>query len=125
MNAGKDETDQAKLFDIVVCQVRSCVLQKHHWLTILNCQVDHRIVCDPWVDASSGNSASVCNTTKSVRPVARCNGFKADVWKAGATCIANLAHKDKHVQCGQKVSPADLIASTDADGVESNVRASR
>ena len=73
-------------------------LWKHHWLTILNCQVDHRIVCDP----SDASSASVCNTTKSVRPVARCNGFKADVWKAGATCIANLAHRDKHVQCGDK-----------------------
>jgi len=70
-------------------------------------------VCDPWADASSGNSASVCNTTKSVRPVARCNGFKADVWKAGATCIANLAHRDKHVQCGDKVKSSTMESVKD------------
>ena len=104
-NATKGETDETKLFDIVVCQVRSRVLllQTPIGSPSLNCQVDHRIVCEPWVDASSSNtSKSMCNTTKWVNPVARCNGFRAHVWKAGATCIANLAHKDTHPQCGQK-----------------------
>merc|ERR1712216_693925 len=86
-----DETDGAKLFDIVVCQV------------------DHRIVCEPSVGASSSTiSKSSCHTKKWVHPVARCDGFKADVWKAGATCIANLAHKDKHVQCGRKVKKSTM-----------------
>ena len=103
-NAATNETDVAKLFDIVVCQV------------------DHRIVCEPWADvsassanASSGGtsrqSASACQTKKWVMPVAHCNGFKADVWKAGATCIANLAHDVEHVQCGKKVSPRPHISS--------------
>jgi len=95
-NATKDETDETKAFNIVVCQV------------------DHRIVCDPWVDVSSNTSSSntssntaaqksSCHTQKWVHPVARCHGFRGDMWKAGATCIANLAHGDTHPQCGDKV----------------------
>ena len=31
--------------------------------------------------------------------MARCDDFDAEVWNAGATCIANMAHNDKHPQC--------------------------
>jgi hypothetical protein len=78
-DAPKDAIDEALTNDIVVCQV------------------DHRLVCEPW----SRTNSSACHTSKEVAPVARCDGFQADVWGAGATCIANLAHNNTHVQCGE------------------------
>jgi len=66
----------AGLFDIVVCQV------------------DHRIVCDPWSTHGSKmkKKESPCRTTKWVKPVARCVDFDAGVWNAGPTCMANAAN---------------------------------
>ena len=66
----------AGLFDIVVCQV------------------DHRIVCDPWSKHGSKmkKKESPCRTTKWVKPVARCVDFDAGVWNAGPTCMANAAN---------------------------------
>ena len=103
----------AELFDIVVCQV------------------DHRIVCEPWSKKKSSGrgqgrggrrllndtatdaqdeeaESSPCKTTKWVKPVARCDDFDSAVWNAGATCIANLANDDKHPQCSGKLKPATL-----------------
>jgi len=65
---------------------------------IVVCQVDHRIVCEPWRKGSK-QSASPCKTEKWVKPVARYIDFDADVWNVGATCIANHAHKEKHMNC--------------------------
>ena len=103
----------AELFDIVVCQV------------------DHRIVCEPWSKKKSSGrgqgrggrrllndaatdaqdeeaESSPCETTKWVKPVARCDDFDSAVWNAGATCIANLANEDKHPQCSGKLKAATL-----------------
>ena len=38
--------------------------------------------------------------------MARCINFDAGVWNAGPTCITNLAHKDKHAQCSDRVKKA-------------------
>ena len=98
----KGATTDEDLFDIIVCQV------------------DHRIVCEPWRRSSGGSNAlgrrllgkrgdsqaSPCKTMKSVVPVARCTDFDSDVWNAGATCIANLAHHDKHPQCDRVAKSA-------------------
>ena len=86
----KGASTDAGLFDIVVCQV------------------DHRIVCEPWKARGGGSKkqASPCKTTKWVKPVARCVDFDAGVWNAGPTCIANLAHKGSQVQCPEKVRKA-------------------
>jgi len=82
----KGAATDADLFDIVVCQV------------------DHRIVCEPWKRSTrENNQRSSCKTLKVVVPVARCLDFDAAVWNAGATCIANHAHKDKHPQCSDRV----------------------
>ena len=97
----KGASTDAELFDIVVCQV------------------DHRIVCQAWgsgggrsgsgrggrrlLEAETRRKKSPCKTTKWVKPVARCVNFDAAVWNAGPTCIANLAHKDAHPQCSDKI----------------------
>jgi len=75
-NGTKSATSDKDLFDIVVCQV------------------DHKIVCEALTA-----KGSPCKTWKAVTPVARCNDFDAMVWSAGATCVANIAHQDKHPQC--------------------------
>lgn len=74
-------TTDAELYDIIVCQV------------------DHRIICDAWRSISHGNNTSqesLCKTMKWVKPVARCIGFDASVWNAGATCIANTVHRSRN-----------------------------
>ena len=88
---GGGATD-ADLFDIVVCQV------------------DHQIQCDPWSKGEGKNSTSKCKTRKEVKPVARCIDFDSTVWNAGATCIANHAHQDKHPQCSDKVTNGPAVA---------------
>ena len=79
----KGASSDAELFDIVVCQV------------------DHRILCEPWRKDGKRKQqeSSPCKTKKWVKPVARCDDFDTEVWNAGATCIANMAHDDKHPQC--------------------------
>jgi len=68
-------TSESEIYDIVVCQV------------------NHKIVCEPWVKKKNAKGQltkqSPCKTEKTVKPVAKCLGFDASVWSTGATCIAN------------------------------------
>lgn len=76
---------------------------------IVVCQVDHRIVCSAWDGITTrGKQKSMCKTQKWVKPVARCVDFDSELWAAGATCLANHAHKDTHPQCSDKTEAATV-----------------
>jgi len=65
---------------------------------IVVCQVDRRIVCNPWKKHAGGKKNSHCKTSKAVAAVARCS-FKSPIWNVGGTCITHLAHGEQVPNC--------------------------
>lgn len=66
-------TDESLLYDMVVCQA------------------DKRVICDPVNQTSTSNTTS-CQTSSTVKAVARCD-FLADTWNLGGSCIASYIHQ--------------------------------
>jgi len=63
--------------------------------TMVVCQSDKRVTCDPNKPNALGH---ICQVQKSVKATAICK-FDSDVWNLGGTCISNHVHALKTKIC--------------------------
>ena len=94
----KSETD---IYDMVACQVRCACTMCSPVIDIQHVQADKRVVCEPSSNATT--ESNPCTTEAGFIPRAVCS-FSAELWKLGATCVANHVNGGKHPQCADDAS---------------------